>query len=196
MFWQPASVLLIMLWNDCDSCDTWLLFLIFSNLNGRLCLLQLYQLIYTGIINTNTIHVALRYFFRRLKIEANRIVCDAKQIIGRIIICRSLFIALWTFPPVKKSRTFTWTDPAPSMAYWNNELSCQTCKESCSNQYLCNWMSKSLMYGRIPVRAPEHLLLLALLIEIHGWGSKCPPVYRLLCHLTIWLCNMTWQELD
>ena len=90
-----------MLWNDCDSCDTWLLFLIFSNLNGRLCLLQLYQLIYTGIINTNTIHVALRYFFRRLKIEANRIVCDAKQSIGRIIICKSLFIDLLMFLPVK-----------------------------------------------------------------------------------------------
>ena len=47
-----------------------------------------------------------------------------------------------------------------------------------------------------PVRAPEHLLLLALLIEIHGWGSKCPPVYCFLCHLTIWLSNMTWQEVD
>ena len=136
----------MMLWNDCDSCDTWLLFLIFSNLNGRLCLLQLYQLIYTGIMNTNTIHVALRYFFRRQEIKANRVVCDVKQSIGRIIICRSLFIDLWTFPPVKKSRTFTWTDPAQAMAYWNNELSCQTCKECCSVQYLCSWVSKSWIY--------------------------------------------------
>ena len=100
-----------------------------------------------------------------------------------------------SFLPVKKSRTFTLTDPAPAMAYWNNELSCQTCKESCSNQYLCNWMSNELD-GRKPVRAPKHLLLLALLIEIHGWGSKCPPVYCFLCDLTIWLSNMTWQELD
>ena len=101
MFWQPASVLLIMLWNDCDSCDTWPLFSIFSNLNGRLCLLQLYQLIYTGIMNTNTIHVALRYFFRRQEIKANRITRDVKQSIGRTIICSSLFIDLWTFPPIK-----------------------------------------------------------------------------------------------
>ena len=94
------------------------------------------------------------------------------------------------------ARLFTCQDQDQATACWSSEQSCQTWNPKIYwilSWYICSiWMLIRLEIRKAavvernawpPVWAPEHLLLLTLLCEVHCWSAKCSPVHSLLCYL-------------